>query len=345
MKLACFGLFLSSMAAAVRGQNLAEVVGNNTDLSTLSTAIQTAGLTDDVSTAELTLFAPNNDAFSVLDPVVLTALMMPEYLYHLRTLLFEHAVEGTILSSNITDGETVDSLSGPLTFSVTDNGVFVSGSAFNNSEVVEADILADNGVVHVVDQVFLPKVLVQNTWQNLQDVPEGFDVLKEYLISTGLDAALEGSDPLTILAPTDEVFAGVSQEELDSLNMTEVLLNHALPGLFPTNLLTDGMSVTTALGNTYTVSVSGESYSIGGVPLVETNYPSLNGVFHVLSGLLLPMEEGEAPVAPPVLAPVASPTEGDAPTVAAEPTDAPSSAAMVGTFMTMAAMIATTLLW
>lgn len=349
MKLACFGLLLSSLATAVRGQTLDAIISNNTELSSLFLGLQTAGLLEATSSAELTLFAPNNNAFAALDPNVVAALLTPEYLFHLQTLLFQHAVDGTILSSNVTDGLTVESLAGPLSFSVTSDGVFVSSGAVNNSQVVEADILADNGVIHIIDEVLLPTVLVQTTWRNLLDVEEGFEVIKELLQSTGLFVALDGPEPVTILAPPDAVFAGVSQEALDSLNLTEVLLNHALPGLFPTNFLTDGSQVTTALGLNYTVAVGTDgAISIGGIPLVEINYVSLNGIAHVLGGLLLPPVEGQPPVAPPVLAPTEAPTEVGMPTIAPDEggaAETPSSAATVGTFMTMAAMLATALFW
>ncbi len=355
MKITCFGLFLGAFATAVNGETVADFVGNNTDLTTLYAAVEAAGLLDMLSTDEVTLFAPVDEAFAALPNGTVEALLTPPYLAHLQFLLAQHVIPGVVASSNITDGLTVATTSGPLSFSTTDEGVFVDGGDLYQSEVVEPDVAADNGVVHVVDQVILPVELVRSTWENLQNTSEGYEVLKEFLIETGLDAALDGNQTLTIFAPSDAVFSGISDEDLASLNITEVLFNHAVSGVLPSSLLTDGMVVTTLLGVNYTVTVTtdgdNETVLIGGIPVTQANLISMNGITHVLGGLLLPPVEGEAPVVPPTLAPVVAPSDGsEAPAAGgnvftpAPTVDAESSASKVGSIATLVASCAALLL-
>jgi len=352
MKIACAGLLLGSFAATVSAQTVSEVVGNSTEHATLYAALEAAGLLELLGSEEVTLFAPQDDAFAALDAAVVEALLTPPYLSHLQFLLSQHVVAETVFASNITADTTLEALAGPLSFYTTDEGVFVGGSGFNESQIVQADIAATNGVVHVVDQVFIPIELIQTTWDNLQDVPEGFEVLKTFLEETGLDVALSGSEPLTIFAPSDAVFAGVSAEDLATLNVTEVLYNHALMGIYPSSMLTDGMVVTTLLGVNYTVTVDGETVLIGGIPVTQANLVSSNGITHVIGGILLPPVEGEAPVAPPTLAPVAAPGDSTpmpsagAGTVFTDaPTSMRSSASKVGSLMTLACVAVATFLW
>jgi len=353
MKIACVGLLLGSFATAANGQTVPEVVGNNTDLSTLYTALETAGLIDGLSTDEVTLFAPVNQAFEALDPTVLEALLTPPYLSHLQVFLAEHVVPGIVMASNITDGSTLDTLSGQISFMTTEEGVFAGGASFNDSQIVEADILASNGVVHTVSQVFLPTVLVNTIWDNLNAQPTGFEIVISAIEQANLDEALDGPEPLTIFAPTDAVFETLNDEDLAKLNMTEVLLNHAVAGVYPTSLLVDGAVVTTVLGLNYTVEVDGETVKIGGIPVTQANLVSSNGILHAIGGLLLPPTEGQAPVAPPTIPPVMAPTEGTpAPTIApAEsgnvftPSPTTSSASMIRSGVAVVAALATVFLW
>jgi uncharacterized surface protein with fasciclin (FAS1) repeats len=342
------GLVLGCCAASVGGQSIADIVSNDTELSTLFLASETAGFTDGLATVEMTLFAPTDAAFAAIDGDLLGLLLTPPWLIHLQALLSHHVVLGTIPSSNITDGLTVDSqlanfnpLGGaPLTFSLPDEGgVFVSGLAFSNSQVIEADIFADNGVIHKVDQVFVPQLLAQTLWEGLQNFPEGFDIFKQFAITTGLDSILNGPDPITVFAVPDAVIGAIPDGALALVNVTEVLLNHIVVGVLPSTSITNGMEIVTLLGMTYTITVAADdTVLIGDVPVVQPNLVASNGIGHVIGGILLP------PLSPPVTdAPVVAPTEAPVMPTTTQPTV--SAASSAGLLLAFAGSIAVTMLW
>lgn len=132
-------------------QNILDLASENPQLSQLVAAIEAAGLTDALEQAgPITVFAPNNDAFAQLDQTDLTALLADPA--SLGDILQYHVVEGSYPTSELSDGDTLTTLEGTdLTVSVTGDTVTVGGA-----EVVQADLEAANGVIHVIDGVLQP---------------------------------------------------------------------------------------------------------------------------------------------------------------------------------------------
>lgn len=130
---------------------IVEVASANPDFSTLVAAVSAAGLVETLSgEGPFTVFAPTNEAFAALPPGVLDALLLPENKDALVKILTYHVVPGTVLAADITDGDVATVEGQNVTLS-TANGVTVNGAT-----VVTADVLADNGVIHVIDAVLVP---------------------------------------------------------------------------------------------------------------------------------------------------------------------------------------------
>jgi uncharacterized surface protein with fasciclin (FAS1) repeats len=130
------------------------VITNNPSLSTLTTAITAAGLTEDLAgNGPYTIFAPSDQAFAALPVENQQQLLQPENQDALRQLLTYHVVADELTSDQLSTGQ-VSSLEGtPLNVSVDQANAQVQ---INNAVVTQADIPASNGVVHIVDQVILP---------------------------------------------------------------------------------------------------------------------------------------------------------------------------------------------
>lgn len=128
-----------------------ELAAENPQLSQLVAAIEAAGLTDALEQAgPLTVFAPNNDAFAQLNQSDLTALLSDPT--SLGDILEYHVVEGSYPSSELSDGDTLTTMEGTdLTVNVDGSTITVGGA-----EVVQPDIQAGNGVIHVIDGVLQP---------------------------------------------------------------------------------------------------------------------------------------------------------------------------------------------
>jgi uncharacterized surface protein with fasciclin (FAS1) repeats len=132
--------------------NIVEVASSNEKFSTLTQAVEAAGLTAKLSAndSDYTVFAPTNEAFNQLADGALEYLLQPENKEVLQRVLSYHVVPEEVESSEISGGE-VATLDGGLTTEVTDQGVTV-----NNASVITPDIDASNGVIHAVNRVLLP---------------------------------------------------------------------------------------------------------------------------------------------------------------------------------------------
>lgn len=138
-------------AAQDAGEDLAAVAADNPQLTQLTQALEASGLTSVLEDAgPLTVFAPNDDAFASLDQADLAQLLTNPS--QLGDILQYHVVEGAVPSSELEDGQKLTTLSGDeLTVSVDGSTVSVNGA-----EVVQPDLQAGNGVIHVIDTVLQP---------------------------------------------------------------------------------------------------------------------------------------------------------------------------------------------
>jgi uncharacterized surface protein with fasciclin (FAS1) repeats len=123
---------------------------------TLAKALDAAGLVTTLKGAgPFTVFAPTDAAFAKLPDGTLETLLKPENKEKLRRILTYHVVAGTVMASDVVKLQSAKSASGDtITVKVKDGVVHV-----DNATVTSADVLASNGVIHVIDSVILPKGL------------------------------------------------------------------------------------------------------------------------------------------------------------------------------------------
>eukprot|EP00986_Skeletonema_menzelii_P000688 scaffold195_cov161-Skeletonema_menzelii.AAC.3 len=133
-------------------KNIVDIAVEAGIFNTLVAAVEAADLVDAL-TAEgpLTVLAPNDEAFDKLPEGTVDQLLLSENVEILKEILLLHVIEGKVDSSMVSSGP-VTTLSGNLIQAdVSDSGI-----SFNDANVIAADILASNGVVHAIDQVLLP---------------------------------------------------------------------------------------------------------------------------------------------------------------------------------------------
>lgn len=144
-------------AGTTASQNLGELAqtaASQGSFTTLTKAVQAAGLTEQLAgKGPYTVFAPTDAAFAALPKGTLDTLLKPENKSKLVKLLGYHVVPGQVTSSQLTSGKVKTVEGTPVTVKVDSatNTVTVNGA-----KVVQADIPASNGIVHVVDKVILP---------------------------------------------------------------------------------------------------------------------------------------------------------------------------------------------
>jgi uncharacterized surface protein with fasciclin (FAS1) repeats len=132
-------------------QGIVDIAVGNPDFSTLVAAVTAAGLVDALSgDGPLTVFAPTNDAFAALPEGTVETLLLPENIDALTGILTYHVVAAEVLSTDLVNGD-VETLNGASVTVNLDDGVKI-----NDSNVIIPDIIACNGVIHVIDAVLLP---------------------------------------------------------------------------------------------------------------------------------------------------------------------------------------------
>lgn len=144
---------------AQQRQDIVALASDTPQLSTLVTAVQAADL---VSTLQgegpFTVFAPTNEAFNALPDGTLDTLLQPENKNQLANVLTYHVVSGDVMSSDLSDGQAIETVQGgTLTVSIRDGNVYLQDATGNEVQVVSPDIQASNGVVHIINGVVLPE--------------------------------------------------------------------------------------------------------------------------------------------------------------------------------------------
>ena len=129
-----------------------DVIVNSEEHDTLEAAVIEAGLADTLATdGPFTVFAPTDAAFAALPAGVLDDVLA-DPTGALTDILLYHVLSGTVLSTDLMDGMTATTLNGDdITVTISNDSVFI-----NEALVTVADIVTDNGVVHVIDAVLLP---------------------------------------------------------------------------------------------------------------------------------------------------------------------------------------------
>ncbi|WP_037309233.1 fasciclin domain-containing protein [Ruegeria halocynthiae] len=148
---AAFALALPVKAQAADIVDTAVSAGSFT---TLVAAVQAAGLVDTLKgDGPFTVFAPTDDAFAALPEGTVETLLLPENKDQLVEILTYHVVPAKVMSGDIAGKRAkVLTVQGDRLSVNAKNGVKVNGA-----EVVQADIEASNGVIHVIDAVILPE--------------------------------------------------------------------------------------------------------------------------------------------------------------------------------------------
>ena len=141
---------LSAFSLAAQAKDIVDTAVAAGNFKTLVAAVQAAGLVDTLKGAgPFTVFAPTDEAFAKIPKADLEALLKDKA--KLSAVLTYHVVAGKVMAKDVKAGKVKTVQGSELTLSTT-GGVMVNGA-----KVIATDIVADNGVIHVIDSVVLPK--------------------------------------------------------------------------------------------------------------------------------------------------------------------------------------------
>ena len=149
------GALLSLTSVAAQAADIVDTAVGAGQFNTLAAALKAGDLIVVLKgNGPFTVFAPTDDAFKKLPPGTVENLLKPENKAQLVKILTYHVVPGKVMSTDLagkkTDAKTVQG--DAVSVDATMGGVTVNGA-----KVVKADVAADNGVIHVIDTVLIPK--------------------------------------------------------------------------------------------------------------------------------------------------------------------------------------------
>ncbi len=156
MKFSKFVASLAIVAATVSNvsvaaeKNIVDTAVSAGSFTTLVTAIQKAGLVDTLKgKGPFTVFAPTDAAFAKIPKGQLDALLADKAM--LTKVLTYHVVAGKVMAADVKAGSAKSVEGSDLTITTSNGGVQV-----DSANVVKTDIVASNGVIHVIDSVMIP---------------------------------------------------------------------------------------------------------------------------------------------------------------------------------------------
>jgi uncharacterized surface protein with fasciclin (FAS1) repeats len=269
---------------------------NTPNLSILVQALTKADLATTLKgNGSFTVFAPTNAAFTkfLSDNGYANLEAVPTAA--LKEILLNHVVSGAVKSTELVNNSYIKTLakgasSATNTLSMyvnTTNGVLLNGVS---KVTTSKDIIASNGVIHIVDAVIGLPTIVTHAGANAN-----FSQLVSLLSTQGLVSTLGAStnSPFTVFAPVNTAFTPAILEVyggLDSNKKTEVLKYHVVGGA---NVLANAIpsgNITTLQGQVFTIT--GTAIDDAGTTvnkkIIITDVQCSNGVIHAIDGVLLP---------------------------------------------------------
>jgi uncharacterized surface protein with fasciclin (FAS1) repeats len=151
MKKLLIAATLASLGVVAQAKDIVDTAVAAGSFKTLATALQAAGLVDTLKGAgPFTVFAPTDEAFAKVPKDQLDALLKDKA--KLAAVLTYHVVPGKVMAADVKAGKVKTAQGSELMVSTSGGGVMVDGA-----KVTKTDIVADNGVIHVIDSVIMPR--------------------------------------------------------------------------------------------------------------------------------------------------------------------------------------------
>ena len=284
----------------VATQNIVELASDTPTLSVLVDALDNysdliAALSDDAGT--FTVFAPTDAAMTAALGVLGYEQLSDVPADLLKEILKYHVISGSALkASDLTNGQVAPTLlaNESVTVSITGSTVKI-----NSSTVTTADVMATNGVVHIIDAVLIPSYLVTDDIVEIASATGDLSVLVSALGKfDDLVATLsDNAGTFTVFAPTNAAFTealGIlgyaSLDDIPEDLLKQILQYHVIAGAsLKSTDLNDGQEANTVLTDEkVTVSIDGTKVMINDATVTGANVMAVNGTIHIIDKVLLP---------------------------------------------------------
>jgi len=272
-------------------ESVVEIVSEAGAFNILLEAVKAAGMQDVLEgEGPITIFAPTDDAFRKKLENVARNPHDPSFKRFLQEMLSYHIVPGTVTAEEMRQTPGLTSLRGTrINIRSKDDSVMA-----NTANVIQNDIMASNGVIHIIDDVLLscsksvgcvPLGDPERRFRTFLTAQRGVTPMKE----------LFGDNSITLFVPTDEAFAKLPEGMLERLLKPEnqdqldaLVRNHYLTSRVYSDDVDEDSSLKTLNGDHIHIQQRGSELYVNGAKIIETNIDKSNGVVHMIDTVLIP---------------------------------------------------------
>lgn len=270
------------------GPDIVDTAVANGNFNTLAAALKAAGLVETLKgKGPFTVFAPTDAAFAKLPAGTVETLLKPENKEKLKAILLYHVAAGEVLAKDVKTMPLATVNGQRAEIVVKDGAVTI-----DNAKVTATDVVAGNGVIHVIDTVIIPS---DKDIVGTAIAAGSFKTLARLLEQAELVGALQGPGPFTVFAPTDEAFAKLPKEVVESLlkpenkdKLAAILTYHVVPGRVFSDAAAKGATVKSLQGGELTTSSKDGKVLVQTSTVVAADIDASNGVIHVIDTVLMP---------------------------------------------------------
>lgn len=277
--------------------NLVETVVADGRFKTLATALTEAELLDVLSGNEaLTVFAPTDEAFAKLPKKVLADLLKPENREQLIAVLTYHVTPGASGLGDALKAAEIATVQGDKVEVAFSEGLI----RVNDATLVDSDVRASNGVIHVIDSVLLPPKPLEPTIATVAADAGNFGTLLAAVKAAGLAETLAGDGPFTVFAPTDEAFGKLPKGTVETLlkeenrdQLVAILTAHVVAGKVSAGDALNAGVAKSLGGSELRFGVKKGQLQVNEATIQSVDIDGGNGVIHVIDAVIIPQERKE----------------------------------------------------
>ncbi|KAM9331980.1 periostin-like isoform 1-T1 [Pholidichthys leucotaenia] len=264
------------------GHTIKEYLDTNDDLSSFSAAALASDLMDKLDQpGQYTVFAPTNEAFDKLDPDYLERIMGDKTV--IAALVNYHLLNSVQCAEAIMAGSVYETEEGStIEIGCDGDSLTVKGIKM----VLKKDIVASNGVIHLIDQVLIPNAAKEV----MELVGQSQSTFKDLVSKLGLAESLGSKTEYTLLAPNNSAFTNeVMRTDQNLLKLT--LENHILNQKIKLSEVYNGQELEALSGKLLRVFIYRTAVCIENACMLRGSKEGSNGVLHVMNSLIKPAEK------------------------------------------------------
>jgi len=277
--------FTLLLAGPCLGADIVEKLQGISKASTLVQKVIDAGLVDTLKGGDFTILAPTDAAFNRLPQATKDAL--DKDTKALADILTYHAIAKKVMSKELKDELLEDTANGKkVRFNIyTHNHI----TTVNGVKISQADVEANNGVIHFIDDVLIPPT--KNIAELVAEDPELSTLLMVATNASIVDALK--ADALTLFAPTNAAFGKISASQINKLlgdqrRLKETLTYHVIPQtLFANGLWNNEFEKSfDSHSDRVRIEVHRSGVQVNNKNVVQADIIATNGVIHKIDGVL-----------------------------------------------------------